>query len=699
MKQSYLFISLCCIVVAQSCTTYSPRLRSATSGDYNQRVIIQKPEFKRTINPKGIAVTATSTAAGAYAGYNVDIIKFNGENHQTQTNKPLNAVVGGLIGYGLASAGNYLLAKQGQTVSLSKGGGVDEWIKKHNKKYIYLYGNEQSLTLIHENAEQNYSVKNFQDCKDFAKAFPLSVQTDKVVDNALAVLPRSELPDLLKTFPQTSRGKEVAIKYIQLSQSTMEAVEASNLYPNHSPLAEEKAFQLIKSVNDATLFFNRFKQSTYAARIETTILPLVQNISEAQQFLKFFPSSQYKRELQRNIAPKVASMKDLEAFVVLFPDKAFLPDAITALRPKLSRIELSMLIVRYPTESFTRDLKNYYISNALDVAEVLEAANLYPDHSLDIDQVASGKIRSPLDGDLYLRNFKKGKNRPLVQTKMKDLLKDEYAYMHSTKDKYNFYEKYQNLVYDPDNILKRTYAELESLEAKYQRVFEDIVEKKDLPNSDQLVYIVYETHRYPAYVAADIVEKAAQVIDIIGPWVKYIHLSGASDTYGILVGEWYKEGIDGDILGAFSNELKQFEAKSKKLAQANFEDLIKYQAIYKGSRASDIRGRQAWRDAFSAGFSGGSAPKKSTPSSSNGLCGSVTSTFNDSECGVAVKMHRVKCDNGTTFNMYLWSKDLEKKCMYTVYVQDGYYKSTSLERDDYLGTSETLAIKKGCNCK
>ncbi|MDR0603119.1 MAG: hypothetical protein LBG80_02300 [Bacteroidales bacterium] len=247
-------ISLMC-----SCVSKKPAAKYVSAPDYNQRIAVEEPYYKKRANGFGITVGVALPVGGAVAGYFASPFKYQ-DGDQRKTSRVGGAVAGALVGAGIAYfAGR--IAGYGKEVEVKE---VTEWIRKANPEYRYLKGANNNFTIIHPSIEQNYTVKNITDAKDFKLMFPNSLYTNNVVLSGINNLSRTELPVLIETFPFEQSTEQAKIKYIISSLTFDDAISAARRY-------------------------------TVNYDVESYLLNLIKNVDNGIKFLEFYPNTSYRK--------------------------------------------------------------------------------------------------------------------------------------------------------------------------------------------------------------------------------------------------------------------------------------------------------------------------------------------------------------------------------------------------------------------
>ena len=308
MKNSIIIIILIAAVAIQGCYTSKPTGK-ATPPDYNKRVNVSNAGMKKKGTGINVVVTVSLAGVGAFAGYEFLPLA------QTQTAtgkepvKAVNAAIGGLSG----AAISYLIdaaAGKNKTKPISD---PMIWINKANPDYRLLSGTGQHFTIIHSSVERNYTVKTIQDVRDFKEMFPNSGYSENVVTQGISILPRSDLPSLLDIYPNTSQSNAVKSKYLSLSTSISQCIEAAKKYYEVKNDAEIKALGMVSDVGEVETFSSYFsKEANYDILFKKCVDAKKSSDSE---IIACFPNHQEAIRLMANILSRINSASEICDFV------------------------------------------------------------------------------------------------------------------------------------------------------------------------------------------------------------------------------------------------------------------------------------------------------------------------------------------------------------------------------------------------
>ena len=197
MKRTVLFIASIGVILFQACATLKPAADSISEPDYNQRITVSNPQYKIVPSAIGYASSVLLPVAGAVGGTFLPVPMVYQDGEQVHS-KVGGAILGGLLGLGVTAISNDMSSfgsfqdAEDHTQWLKKAGGDD---------FVILDDNELAIRLIHKSAESNYIVKNLDDVRDFASAFPASLYSESVFNQAFDKTKRKDIPELISLLP------------------------------------------------------------------------------------------------------------------------------------------------------------------------------------------------------------------------------------------------------------------------------------------------------------------------------------------------------------------------------------------------------------------------------------------------------------------------------------------------------------------
>lgn len=250
-------------IMLTSCVSNKPIASSVGAPDYNQRIIVYDPQYKKKHNAIGLVFDVSAPIAGAVAGYSYN--PFVRQTEEGQKSVPAGGVaLGSLVGLGAAYA-SHAIWRYGNIVSVKN---EREWIKKaFGSNYYLLDSGNKWFKIINKNAEKNYTVKNLSDVSDFAKVFPASIYYEQVVEQALLTLNRDDMPHVLELFPQTANAQKLKDRYIKESPTYQQLIYALQKYPKQASEVEELFAKLVRTPMDALDFHQRYPFSSFDKKV------------------------------------------------------------------------------------------------------------------------------------------------------------------------------------------------------------------------------------------------------------------------------------------------------------------------------------------------------------------------------------------------------------------------------------------------
>ena len=281
-------MGLAAVLLFPSCVSYQPTASSISDADYNQRVSISNPKYKKKHSALGFAFDIGMPVAGTVLGYSSlgPFVKRTDDGRETM--KAGGAVLGALIGTGVTYASH----------AISKYGSVDtprdkqQWVNKaFGSNYFVIDDTGSSLRIINKDVERNYIVKNAGDVRDFAKAFPSSVYSEEMMASALKNLKRSEIPSALQVYPQTTYALQLKERYIKESTTFEELNEALAKYPKPASEVEELYVMRVKTPLQAVEFHQKYPSSAYTKLVVVNGFRSQASVSDVRKMATAFGSS------------------------------------------------------------------------------------------------------------------------------------------------------------------------------------------------------------------------------------------------------------------------------------------------------------------------------------------------------------------------------------------------------------------------
>ena len=208
----------------QSCYTNRPIASNVTAPDYNKRVNVAGAGYRKKGNAINVVFNVGMIGAGAYGGYNINLVQQQTENGKEPV-KVANAAIGALAGASVAYLIDQIAGKN-KVLPLKS---PDDWIRKANKEYRFLAGSGPNFTIIHPSAERNYMVRNMQDVIHFKDAFPNSNYTDNIARQVFEASNLSNIAQFSTLYPQYSAQSQARYLSLSLSNSNTFAAFKANI--------------------------------------------------------------------------------------------------------------------------------------------------------------------------------------------------------------------------------------------------------------------------------------------------------------------------------------------------------------------------------------------------------------------------------------------------------------------------------------
>jgi len=289
MKNSilYTFCLFFSVIILSSCIVLRTDSESLTNVDYNKRVTITNAHYDHVLSTFGIATITAGTLTGAFLGYKSSMFTTQDGINQN-TFKIGGLLVAGSIGFISTKYINHVFGWGKVTYPENP----QEWITKTNNDYILLsQTNAKYFTIIHKSAEDSFIVKNIQDVRDFVITFPNSKNSENIVYQSIKTLERNDIPELIAYYPNTTYLVDLQYKYLTLSKTIEECIEAKNKYTILKNTAEKKASKLITNATELITFENSFSHSKY---LDSVILNLIyKDIDNIGRIYSLFSKTSY----------------------------------------------------------------------------------------------------------------------------------------------------------------------------------------------------------------------------------------------------------------------------------------------------------------------------------------------------------------------------------------------------------------------
>ena len=245
---------------------------SISSADYNGRRYLNNPHEIIKKKPIANTVNISLGVIGALVTRNKDLVTYY-EGTERKNSPPLNALIGGMIGYSL---GNLFTRMLGLHKNKNRYPKTQPALRKWIDKQKVVSGNYtfiQNYKIIENRYEPNYLIKNISDVRDFRKAFPTSLYYDRVVQQSVNRLKRKELMEVYQLYPNGKYTHDLQRKYLRLSRNVQETIMAGKQFPSFQYLAEQQAAQQVYTTNNVQSFRYAYPRSGYRNAIIQRLYP------------------------------------------------------------------------------------------------------------------------------------------------------------------------------------------------------------------------------------------------------------------------------------------------------------------------------------------------------------------------------------------------------------------------------------------
>jgi hypothetical protein len=514
---------------------------------------------KNELNPIGHTVTISSAIVGGYLGSQSSLIRINENGQPGVTNKPLNAAIGVVIGYGIASLGNHLLAKQGHFRTLENDQDVEKWVTNFDKKYIVLDKSNsfKEISLIPRDGYQSYVVKNFQDVNDFFKVFRSSPSNHKedVIAQGITVSSRSQLPELLQLFPETKHKVEIANKYILSSPNIAELFAASLRFPNHTVNLEETSYQMIYNIQDASIFKNRFPNTPYKEKIVDKLYKSLRR-SELPSLIDLFKDASNIKEAKKRYIMESTDVMSLVSGSKSYPGIFSFTD--------VEQMALNLL------DEDVDEYKDFFLlfPGSKNTTEAVNRLNTYAISSL-------GKCIDEQDCIDFINKFSGTKTNPKLIENARQIRKEILDVFAKQYDESNRIQKGYRLV-----IIKFKYTNEKALTHLMNRIIKDVLSlKSTVPTTKPVEWLL------GGLLSSDI----NLISDIKG--------FGVKDNEGIILGTWWRSGTNGADFWRINEEFEDFPGIMRRVLKNYNVELVSclYRGGYEDDQADIIERQEFYR--------------------------------------------------------------------------------------------------------
>jgi len=638
MKNSiYIFI----VLLFGSCAVYKPDSGSLTSPDYDQRVQVSNAHYDKVLTPIGVGSFLVGTAAGGYLGYTRTknsnyFAEYNG------TKKDNFSIAGGVLGAFSGYTLTYLLNKAVGWGNYKSSSNPNNWIKNANKNFLLVRQTTNSnFTVMHKSAESIFTVKNIQDARDFSVVFKNSSYQNRIIDQGSSILPRTNLIEFINIYSTDANIPKAKFSFLDKSNGFDEILDAKIRYPIVKIEAEPKLVRNISTVsnlsdfkihypnsslmNEAILMamnsnsslelpsiislFNKSDYQQYPALVEAEERYIKANQNSLTAYLAAvdkYPNRCSHSEVEQKSASLVSNYQDAKMFKNRFGKQSKYSKEVflNALRKSKRKEILSLITLYNELDSATHYQAHVkYVELSETIYDCLKAVQRFKDVKNIADKRAYDLVTTVAKAKNYLNYFRDGSYEQLVKEKMANYIRNDYNKLNSRDlvGLHYFVKKYEDIDYDPYNILYNARNKLNEINRQYERDYDRALEYSN--NAEQLVLIFIETESwFPAFTIAEQIRPELMKIDNINPWVNRVYLSGAKGNKLVYAAEWYKKGTQESIgegllkfgisiLGGKVNmgdDLDDFNNDVGSYVKYNHKEVTSFNAYYYGSHSDDI---------------------------------------------------------------------------------------------------------------
>ncbi|MBR3026518.1 MAG: hypothetical protein IKH58_00100 [Bacteroidales bacterium] len=269
------FMTALMLLHVSSCTTLKPMADSVSDPDYNRRIKVTNPRYKKKPNAIGYTIGIGLPIVGAAGGYMSDLVKTQDSDGIRKESKIGGAGFGLLVGTGLS----YLASKIGGYHKNVRADNYDRWADKAGGNYVCLRNDGSTVTFIDKLAEKDFEVRNINDVADFANAFPNSYYAENVFSQGLKKLGRNDLPQLITLLPNCAGVSDAKERYIKESNSFDELSAALKKYPIGTEV-QKMYLDLIEDANNAITFKQMYPATQYGKEAVKNAFRTINDVSD-----------------------------------------------------------------------------------------------------------------------------------------------------------------------------------------------------------------------------------------------------------------------------------------------------------------------------------------------------------------------------------------------------------------------------------
>ncbi len=254
------------VIFILSCTSNKPFVKNVGEYDSNGRSSITGAGYIKKLNIEGYGSLAAFSIGGAYLAGNSSM-NTNLRNGKIENNEILTHGIGALIGFGIASLGNYYIFKKGNSRNISLNDELEKskWLKDMNIE-AKLLPSIGEFNIIKTNAPDYYVFKNDKDIDDFSSVFKTK-NIDNVLKRSITDIPRNSILKFFDQYAVSAISNENVIalekSYIKKSYNYNDFAESVSRFSSHKENAEKFGTSLITSFKDFKLYQSIYKNGKF----------------------------------------------------------------------------------------------------------------------------------------------------------------------------------------------------------------------------------------------------------------------------------------------------------------------------------------------------------------------------------------------------------------------------------------------------
>jgi hypothetical protein len=291
------------------------------------------------------------------------------------------------------------------------------------KTYASLFPTGSRHTEVEVNAIR--FIKDIHDVELFKSIYPESPYVKDVFTIALKLIPREDIPELIKMFPGLTAEVQTARQlYLTKSNNLAEVLQTNSISKGNSKDVEKASLSFIHNYNDAVTFKNAYPATEYQSEVQ---LAAVDNSSftETASLIKMFPATSATQTLKEKYIQKCRDIDDCITAKNTFPDltdkareraseltdelaemKQFKSNFPNATPEQVTRIfsecirsdgntsDIPGMVTLYPSNSVAGEAKEKYISHCESPSDLRNALTYFPDKKSTIISSVKGKLNA-----------------------------------------------------------------------------------------------------------------------------------------------------------------------------------------------------------------------------------------------------------------------------------------------------------------